>query len=77
MVQNVRPARGDTMRIEGSVAFVTGANRGLGRHLAEKLVARLALDGVGSGLIEVLADDATRQTKAALAADRGAVAPTA
>jgi NAD(P)-dependent dehydrogenase (short-subunit alcohol dehydrogenase family) len=40
-------------------------------------VAALALDGVGSGLIEVLADDATRQTKAALAADRGAVAPTA
>jgi NAD(P)-dependent dehydrogenase (short-subunit alcohol dehydrogenase family) len=28
------------MRIEGSVAFVTGANRGLGRHLAEQLVAR-------------------------------------
>jgi NAD(P)-dependent dehydrogenase (short-subunit alcohol dehydrogenase family) len=30
----------DIMRIEGSVAFVTGANRGLGRHLAEQLVAR-------------------------------------
>src|SRR4051812_11486985 len=28
------------MRIQGSVAFVTGANRGLGRHLAEQLVAR-------------------------------------
>jgi NAD(P)-dependent dehydrogenase (short-subunit alcohol dehydrogenase family) len=28
------------MRIEGSVALVTGANRGLGRHLAEQLVAR-------------------------------------
>jgi NAD(P)-dependent dehydrogenase (short-subunit alcohol dehydrogenase family) len=28
------------MRIEGSVAFVTGANRGLGRHLVKELVAR-------------------------------------
>jgi NAD(P)-dependent dehydrogenase (short-subunit alcohol dehydrogenase family) len=28
------------MRIEGSVALVTGANRGLGQHLAEQLLAR-------------------------------------
>ncbi len=28
------------MQINGSVAFVTGANRGLGRHFAEQLVAR-------------------------------------
>lgn len=28
------------MRIEGSVAFVTGANRGLGRQFAEQLLAR-------------------------------------
>ncbi len=28
------------MKIEGSVAFVTGANRGLGRVLAEQLRAR-------------------------------------
>lgn len=28
------------MRIEGSVALVTGANRGLGRHFAEQLLAR-------------------------------------
>ena len=28
------------MRIEGSVALVTGANRGLGRHLAEQLLSR-------------------------------------
>lgn len=28
------------MRIEGSVALVTGANRGLGRHLAEQLLGR-------------------------------------
>jgi NAD(P)-dependent dehydrogenase (short-subunit alcohol dehydrogenase family) len=28
------------VRIEGSVALVTGANRGLGRHIAEQLLAR-------------------------------------
>jgi NAD(P)-dependent dehydrogenase (short-subunit alcohol dehydrogenase family) len=28
------------MRIEGSTALVTGANRGLGRRLAEELLAR-------------------------------------
>ena len=28
------------MRIEGSIALVTGANRGLGRHFAEQLLAR-------------------------------------
>jgi NAD(P)-dependent dehydrogenase (short-subunit alcohol dehydrogenase family) len=28
------------MQIEGSTAFVTGANRGLGRHLAQQLVER-------------------------------------
>jgi NAD(P)-dependent dehydrogenase (short-subunit alcohol dehydrogenase family) len=28
------------MRIEGSTALVTGANRGLGRHLAQQLLAR-------------------------------------
>ena len=28
------------MRIEGSTALVTGANRGLGRHFAEALLAR-------------------------------------
>src|ERR1700685_895957 len=28
------------MRIEGSTALVTGANRGLGRHLAGELLAR-------------------------------------
>src|SRR6201998_2256682 len=31
---------GDTMRIEGSVALVTGANRGFGRQLTEQLLAR-------------------------------------
>src|SRR5215217_788233 len=28
------------MKIEGSTALVTGANRGLGRHFAEQLIAR-------------------------------------
>jgi NAD(P)-dependent dehydrogenase (short-subunit alcohol dehydrogenase family) len=36
-------------------------------------VAATALDGVEKGLIEVLADDLTRQIKTALAAERGAV----
>jgi hypothetical protein len=36
-------------------------------------VAAAALDGVESGLVEVLADDLTRQVKTGLAADRGAV----
>ena len=37
-------------------------------------IAAAALDGVENGLVEVLADDGTRQVKAMLAADRGAVA---
>jgi NAD(P)-dependent dehydrogenase (short-subunit alcohol dehydrogenase family) len=36
-------------------------------------VAAAALDGVEKGLVEVLADDVTRQVKTALAADRGAI----
>jgi NAD(P)-dependent dehydrogenase (short-subunit alcohol dehydrogenase family) len=38
-------------------------------------IAAAALDGVENGLVEVLGDDLTRQVKARLAADRGAVAP--
>jgi NAD(P)-dependent dehydrogenase (short-subunit alcohol dehydrogenase family) len=33
-------SKGIIMRIEGSVAVVTGANRGLGQHFAEQLLAR-------------------------------------
>ena len=33
------------MRIDGSVALVTGANRGLGRAFARELVARGAAKG--------------------------------
>lgn len=40
------------------------------------VVAALALDGVESGLIEVLADQLSRDVKAQLSADRGAVAST-
>lgn len=36
--QNTRPAPG--LRIEGAVALVTGANRGLGRHFARQLLER-------------------------------------
>jgi NAD(P)-dependent dehydrogenase (short-subunit alcohol dehydrogenase family) len=36
------------MRIEGSTALVTGANRGLGRHLAQQLVQRGARVYAGS-----------------------------
>jgi NAD(P)-dependent dehydrogenase (short-subunit alcohol dehydrogenase family) len=36
------------MRIEGAVAFVTGANRGLGRRLAEQLVERGAAKVYGA-----------------------------
>jgi NAD(P)-dependent dehydrogenase (short-subunit alcohol dehydrogenase family) len=38
-------------------------------------VAAAALDGVETGLVEVLIGDRARQVKAGLAADRGAVAP--
>ena len=38
-------------------------------------VAAAALDGVENGLVEVLVGDRTRQVKAGLAADRGAVTP--
>ena len=31
------------MKLAGSTALVTGANRGLGRHLAEQLIARGAI----------------------------------
>lgn len=120
------------MKIEGSVAVVTGANRGLGRHFVEQLLSRgaakvyaaakaaawaqtdvvreelashgvdvtalhvgymdtdmtanveapkedpgvvaaLALDGVEDGLIEVLADQRSRDVKSQLSVDRGAV----
>jgi NAD(P)-dependent dehydrogenase (short-subunit alcohol dehydrogenase family) len=39
-------------------------------------VASLALDGVENGLVEVLADDVTRQVKAGLALDRGSIVTT-
>lgn len=69
------------MRIQGSVAFVTGANRGLGRHLAQQLVARgakvyaaarnpesITLDGVIPVRIDIT-DPATIAAAAEIARD--------
>ncbi|MHC9292274.1 SDR family oxidoreductase [Mycobacterium sp. LTG2003] len=69
------------MQIQGSVAFVTGANRGLGRHLAQQLVARgakvyaaarnpesITLDGVIPVRIDIT-DPATIAAAAEIAHD--------
>lgn len=69
------------MKIQGSVAFVTGANRGLGRQFAEQLLARgakvyagarnpetVTLDGVIPVRIDIT-DPASVQAAAELAAD--------
>jgi len=64
------------MKIGGSVALVTGANRGLGQVYARELVSRgapkispesvaqQAFDAVEAGQIEVLADERSRFVKA-------------
>jgi NAD(P)-dependent dehydrogenase (short-subunit alcohol dehydrogenase family) len=52
------------MQISGSVALVTGANRGLGRA-----------DAVEAGQIEVLADQRTRDVKASLSRDHELIYP--
>lgn len=70
------------MKIEGSIALVTGANRGLGRHFAEQLLARGAVkvyaaarnpDGVTlDGVVPVrldLTDQASIDAAAELASD--------
>jgi NAD(P)-dependent dehydrogenase (short-subunit alcohol dehydrogenase family) len=69
------------MQLDGSVAIVTGANRGLGRHLAEQLVARGAKVYAGArnpdsvdlpGVIPVqldVTDPASVAAAAALATD--------
>ena len=46
------------MKLENSVVFVTGANRGLGLFFAKQALAQ--------GADQVLADEATRQVHAAL-----------
>ncbi|MCW2526822.1 MAG: short-chain dehydrogenase [Pseudonocardiales bacterium] len=70
------------MNIEGSVALVTGANRGLGRHFAEQLLARgaakvyatardprsITTSGVNPLTLDLL-DPTTIEEAAAIAAD--------
>jgi NAD(P)-dependent dehydrogenase (short-subunit alcohol dehydrogenase family) len=77
------------MKIKGSVALVTGANRGLGRAYAADMaalatnvakdtpgsVARQACDAVEAGQVEVLADERTRTVKAELSRDHELIYP--
>jgi NAD(P)-dependent dehydrogenase (short-subunit alcohol dehydrogenase family) len=60
-------AKGRAMKIGGSVALVTGANRGLGRAYARELVKR--------GAAKVLADERTRTVKAQLSRDHELIYP--
>lgn len=71
------------MRISGSTALVTGANRGIGRHLAEELLKRGAKvyatarrpESVGIPGVEVLKLDITDpvSVKAAAAPPRTSI----
>jgi len=60
-------AKRRAMKIGGSVALVTGANRGLGRAYARELVKR--------GAAKVLADERTRTVKAQLSRDHELIYP--
>ena len=57
------------MKIENAVVLVTGANRGIGLACPGQIVKR-ALDGLESGLDEVLADELTLQVKRGMTAAR-------
>ena len=78
------------MRISGSVALVTGANRGLGQVCAREMIrrgaakvygaarnpaARQALDAVEAGQVEVLADERSRTVKQSLPRDHELIYP--
>ncbi len=78
------------MSVEGSVAPVTGANRGLGKSLCAALLDRGAarvdagarspdsvsmLDGLVAGDLDVLADEISRNVRAALSGDVTALDP--
>jgi NAD(P)-dependent dehydrogenase (short-subunit alcohol dehydrogenase family) len=65
------------MEISGSVALVSGANRGLGRAFAPVLAAAGggAIVAVEAGQIEVLADQRSRDVKASLSRDHELIYP--
>ena len=72
------------MQIEGAVALVTGANRGLGRHFAQQLVARGAAKVYAAvrdpftldlqGVVPLRLDITDRESVRAAAAEAGDVA---
>jgi NAD(P)-dependent dehydrogenase (short-subunit alcohol dehydrogenase family) len=62
------------MHISGSVALISGANRGLGLALARELVRRGAAKVYG-GAREVLADERSRDVKAKLSRDYELIYP--
>ncbi|GAA3466528.1 MULTISPECIES: SDR family NAD(P)-dependent oxidoreductase [Nonomuraea] len=51
------------MELKNAVAVVTGANRGLGRHLAAQLVEQGAKVYATARRPEILADEPTRNVK--------------
>jgi NAD(P)-dependent dehydrogenase (short-subunit alcohol dehydrogenase family) len=69
------------MRISGSVALVTGANRGLGQVFTRELIRRGAGKVYGAarnpaaGQVEVLADERSRFVKESLPRDPELIYP--
>ena len=66
------------MTIQGATALATGANRGLGRHLARQLRDRGANVCAGArnpGSVEILADEVSTSVRARLAGGVAALYP--